>query len=225
LNAPLAAAWQSPSRMTASVFFASDSSALSSLVEFADRGRSYSSEMELLSAFAREEPSILGSLPTLDRIVSGRVHENSYADEPLWSLGQIYDPARLGMFAFGTDPRNTSKFLIRGGFENLGFDDAEEECGVASEWFRVLAESRLSISEGKAMLRSSEVGDWRISNLHVHSKIHRRLLKTAALEWLELHGHRSPQTFGLNWLALRNALAATVRDRRLGATIRSFRRS
>ena len=100
------------SHLIASIFFCNNLSALETFKNFVESSISFSNEMELLSEFARSYSDLVWVLPSL---ASETIQDYSREIEPLnmitsAELGGVVDPAQLGQWISGIDPRNVPVF-------------------------------------------------------------------------------------------------------------------
>lgn len=213
---PLAAPWHSPRRIVGSVFLVACNDALASLIEFSETGASFPSEMDLLSSFSNEWPKVLGGLPTLDWLIYRQFVDSSQKIDSVVDVPWLFDPARLGMFSFGEDPRNTHRLRIRGGFHNLTFENEFFPEVAREAWRQELAGTVITFGSEDFEIRTRSFGNFRLVNVHVHSKVHGRILQKGLLNNSTVNGHSSRDVFGLNLSAPINFLKSRLRGTALG---------
>jgi hypothetical protein len=162
-------------RAIGSVVFCNSQPALESMLDFASKGSLFASEMELIADWYANAPDLCSALPTLGTLVNPKLHETLSPMDTLSSgeLGGVVDAAQLGQWVGGIDPRNvpilqtpktkfsedpTDQMLSKDQLSGLQFhfspNDAQLEVNVGG---------RLSTT---------------LYNLHLHSKIHRTLLRS-----------------------------------------------
>jgi hypothetical protein len=158
----------------ASVLFCNKHAALSSLLEFSRENRTILNEMVLIADWSKQFPGEVIPLPTL----TSKINQSSNSpDEPSkisWNdIDGVVDAAQLGQWVGGTDPRN----LQIGDLPTTKFSEPD-----ASELLtqRQLSGLRFQFnsSDSTAVLTSTDTPlETRIYNLHIHSKIHRWILR------------------------------------------------
>ena len=158
----------------ASIMFCNSYASLESLTRFAAGTRSFANEMELIAAWGTQFPHHAKSIPTLADIrpddKSGLGDSTSTLNRlPLWAT----DALQVGLWVGGENPRNlpfskipSTKYFLSGSSPALSY---EELCALQFNFDNV--HGRLFVSSGALM-------EVRLFNLHVHSKIHRYLLRS-----------------------------------------------
>jgi len=167
----------------ASVFYCNHPAALRSFLDFASEGSIFPNEMALMAEWGRLNPSMVHALPTVATAL-----ETAFS--PLGDIailatdetgGGVVDAAQLGQWIGGIDPRNvpartppSTKFVVPPGELLLTRDQ--------------LTRINFSMSmEGNLIGRFDDLFTLKIYNLHLHSKVHKHLLKSdpklGALLW------------------------------------------
>lgn len=162
------------STVVASVFYCNDMSELRAFIDFAKSRDVIVSEMKLLADWAFTESSRVTPLPTfkdfLDRSRRGRAGEilPSTSSE----VEGVVDAAQLGQWVAGIDPRN----VPFGEVPKTKFLDVPENMPVnATDLGKVKFEFRESDQVLHCGVEEGNVTQ--LYNLHLHSKVHRFLLK------------------------------------------------
>lgn len=168
-------------KAVASVFFCNSRTALDSLIQEAMTGGVFGNEMELLTRWASKNPSAFFALPTIADLKKFR-EEQALPPELSISpemLGGVVDAAQLGQWVAGIDPRNVpvrtfpkNKFVDQSGPNLL----TKEELGNL--------EFRLDNFGNSLFATGDAVGATKVFNLHLHSKIHPWLARTAGIHKL-----------------------------------------
>ena len=158
-------------RAIASLLYVNDSSVLALLCDFSTQKAVNFNDMEMLASFLQEHPERAFGLPTSNSMWledRGSLKGSfTVVDEQIMG---IFDGASFGQWLFGIDPRITGK-IVRNRFinEKLRYDPR-------------LLSFRLDLHRHELWVKWSGTDEIRLHNLHVHSKIHRRLSRTGALE-------------------------------------------
>lgn len=156
----------------ASVFFCNNREALSSLLDFAGKSASIANEMALLAQWAHAVPQFAWALPTLATALRP-AHSALPVVGPIPDeLGGIVDAAQLGQWVAGIEPRNVPLYRRH----RTKFVDAPHDMLLTEEQLRSI---ELSFNESTGELRCALGSGQRIRlyNLHIHSKIHSRLVQ------------------------------------------------
>jgi len=188
-------------RAIASLVYVNDSSALDLLCDFSTQKAVNFNDMEMLALFLQEHSERAFGLPTSNSMwLEDRDSSKcsfTVVDEQI--IG-IFDGASFGQWLFGIDPRNTGK-IVRNRFinEKLTYDPR-------------LLSFRLDLHRHELRVNRSGTDEIRLHNLHVHSKIHGRLLRTGALERFIAYNNKGKSVvISLNpFGAFRSILGVTV---------------
>lgn len=149
--------------------------ALSDFLRFAGSGRLYWNEMELLAKFALHSPTRITAFPTVVNWYRDNPNFLESVDSiPITAIHGVTDAAQLGQWLGGIDPKNVpigerpkNKFADRPSDQLLN----ESELRKLSFRFEEESASLFACVPGL----KSEV---RVYNLHLHSKIHRTIVKS-----------------------------------------------
>lgn len=174
-------------RAMASLIIVTSHFALASLIEFFQYQNNDLNEMQILAQFIQNNPDLATSLPS-DNALSQQVKPNDWSYLPESLSGGIFDCAALGQWLFGIDPKISSGF-VRSGYVNdaLSVD--------LQDYFFLLHDDRNQLV---CIGPDSKVHN--IYCLHVHSKIHTRLMRPGEIEkYINAanHGKKIIVTFNL----------------------------
>ena len=139
--------------------------------EFCEYARSFNfrkNDMEILASFIKNSPRIAFPLPSTTSDI-GKVDvkgSTNLTRELLSDIG-LFDAAAVGQWYFGIDPKNSFN-RIHNRFLNEMFD------GDLQDFLLVIHED---VSELYLHSKSNFFAPIRLHNLHVHSKIHNKLVK------------------------------------------------
>ncbi len=164
-----------PDRAIASLVFVNDPAALRAFIAWASN-QQYRTEMELLARFARSHPESVIGLPTLEVLQAPeRFTDAGLSVLAPQSTGSLVDAASLGQWIGGIDPMNLPRrSLHRNHFVN--------ECLPDPQMLRL---SRTEWDPASFPVFVSPHGvPFRVHAVHLHSKLHRRLLRPRSLERL-----------------------------------------
>ncbi len=144
--------------------------------EFCSYARSFKflkNDMEILAGFLKEKPSSAFPLPCkpLNQSNGKTSNTTQWTKEAIPSVG-LFDGAAIGQWYFGIDPRN-SYSRITNQFVNEMYDGQLQDYHL--EYNELNSELRLHS-------KSSNNTTVRLNNVHVHSKIHVRLLRKKNLK-------------------------------------------
>lgn len=158
----------------ASMFYCNDLNELSKMIAFATSGEIFPNEMKLLASWAKQENSTVYALPTLAGAFSpkriARFGEFVSTIEVTKTKGYV-DPAQLGQWIAGIDPRNVD---VKKRPYTLFVDSPHDLILSHSE----LATCHFEFDRKKsALICTRDKKEFRIFNLHLHSKIHKWLAK------------------------------------------------
>jgi hypothetical protein len=164
--------FHTPDKIIASVFYCNEINDLKSFTEFAQIAKPFESEMNLFATYNSLNSGKITFLPTA---ATEKFTELQLKDFDILGsdrLGGIVDAAQLGQWIAGEDPRNVSIF-VRPKNKYFEKDDryllsSSQLQNLSFTWSR---ESRLSYGEKQGASQN-------VYNLHLHSKIHRWLIKS-----------------------------------------------
>jgi hypothetical protein len=200
----------------ASIVYINDLIALKSLLDFAQTDIQYANEMVLIAEWSKENPHYIFQLPTAETLLQNR--KDSYLPKvrllTAFELGGIVDPAQLGQWVAGIDPKNlglSSRPLTL-------FVDSPNEFVLGREQLETLR----FVHDGVGVVKistNSGLSNVPLYNLHIHSKIHSALVngKISLLELfdsasrvsqIEIPGARARQILG--WIESRIYLARRI---------------
>lgn len=160
-----------PDRAVASLVFVNNRAALSHFVTWS-AGVHYRNEMEQLARFAQEHPEAIVGLPTLEVLQAPQRFEATGLRmiDPL-AMGCMVDAASLGQYVSGVDPMHLRILqLHRNHFVNENVPDAEMLRGARFTWDDFVPV--ITYPDGRSL--------W-IHGLHLHSKVHKHLIRRRAL--------------------------------------------
>jgi hypothetical protein len=156
----------------ASVMFINKLSAIQSLIQFAFTSIVYSNEMELIAAWSKINPKKVFALPTLATEIKGisNVVPKGINTISVPELEGLVDAAQLGQWVGGIDPSNVpititpaNKFIYK-----------PENCFLSEDNLKRI---KLKLSQNNSFLEVQFEGrNFKIYNLHLHSKIHQNIL-------------------------------------------------
>ena len=141
---------------------------LTVFTEFCEYARSFNfrkNDMEILASFIKKSPRIAFPLPSTPSD-TGKVDVGESTKDLLSDIG-LFDAAAIGQWYFGIDPRNSYN-RIHNRFSNEMF------VGDLQDFLLVIHED---VSELHLHSKSNFFAPIRLHNLHVHSKIHKKLVK------------------------------------------------
>jgi hypothetical protein len=137
-------------------------------------------EIRKLDGKAINDMSILGallnakkdfySLPT-ERVLRNESKSKEWETVPVNVVGGIFDAASIGQYLFGIDPRNTLKFFIKNGFQN-----ENSGCNLSTQTYKI------NFRSNKAFIKSLRNRNIKIYNLHIHSKLFKKLINQ---DWVD----------------------------------------
>ncbi len=153
----------------ASLMYVNSKVAFDEFCQFSRTFHYSQNDMEILSKFLDEKPSIGFSL--LSNPDKRRNVLPSHESEALWSAG-LFDAAAIGQWYFGIDPRN-SYGTVRNLFQNDKHAGNLQDYKLGCD----LLNSQIQISS-----KSQSFVTVQLNNLHVHSKILKRLVDGNDLE-------------------------------------------
>ena len=164
--------FDSTKRGIASLIYINSNETLTRFCEFAREFIGAKNDMELLAMFGRENAGDVFALPTSLRNQNLKI---DLADLGIETVDEeksgLFDAAAIGQWYFGIDPRNSNR-MIRNRFVN-------DEAGVD------LSSFRMQWIEDKSNFEAYLVGSlnkrFLVNNLHIHSKIHRKLYRKRRL--------------------------------------------
>jgi len=160
-------------KAVASLLYCNSQSTLRSLLDFASTSDTFSNEMMLIANWAKYNPGQVFPLPTLASEV------NTSARPPLEvptlksdQIGGVVDAAQLGQWVAGIDPRNVPILDL----PLTKFVDKQEESLLSRQQL-----SRLNFNfnpqDGILNVEYDKKFAVKLYNLHIHSKVHRHLLR------------------------------------------------
>jgi hypothetical protein len=164
--------FDSPNRAMASIMYLNSITTLSNFCQFIDRTHGNYNDMELLAIYSTKNPSVVLALPSS---IDNKSLKSSLLQKGIQALNEkdigIFDAAAMGQWYFGIDPRN-SYFKVRNRFIN-------DVANVDLSQFRL----RWSDESKKfyASDKSKNQSEYLVNNLHVHSKIHRKITRMSTL--------------------------------------------
>lgn len=152
-----------------SLVYCNDVTGMNGLTAFMADNSHLGNEMTILGAFVHNQPSVARALPS-------EPPDHEISEE---SGAGIFDAAAIGQWLFGLDPANTVYST---------YNKASNPSSVSD-----LSTLRFSLSAKKGTLygHTHSSRQWRIHNLHVHSKIFSRLALPGILR-AYLFGNRLP---------------------------------
>ena len=160
-------------RSIASVFYCNEFTALESFINYSQSEIKFESEMELLSNWAKEFPSLAFELPTLASFLNQEFNGNDKFQSLDKDFG-IVDAAQIGQWIAGVDPVNSPLFQRH----QTHFADPFEP-GLLTQ--SQLQECQFTLENDGSLILKHKDDSFQIYNLHIHSKIH---------NWVNLFGIR-----------------------------------
>jgi hypothetical protein len=158
----------------ASVFYCNSQGALRSLLDFASEAGTFSNEMMLIANWAKHNPEHMFPLPTTASVVDASANP-PYLALTLNSnqIGGVVDAAQLGWWVAGVDPRNVPILDL----PLTKFADKTEVSLMSRQQLSRL-KFNFNPQDGFLNVEYGEEFDTKLFNLHIHSKIHRHLLRS-----------------------------------------------
>jgi hypothetical protein len=158
-----------PSAVVASVVFCNDNATLRSFLDFASSGLRFLNEMQMLAAWAKINPNSIFELPTAASEIESRT-KSLIPGARLLNIseaGGLVDPAQLGQWAAGIDPRNVPIFQ----YPANKFIDEGEKYTLSRDQ---ITQIKFAFNSNSNLLEISYKEEllFRVFNLHLHSKIH-----------------------------------------------------
>lgn len=181
LDAPLALPKVDNERGIASTLFINGKAGMDLLEKACDTWPNFT-DMEILGKILNSELSVCELSST---------HNIKDAVQSSW----LFDGAKLGMFLFGTDPRNSKGIIKRFARSPLGDLDHNH---------------KIIVSDGQILLQSKDV-EFNIVSLHIHSK-DRKIFgkKWESVLKKQLRKQRLGISFGFNWRAFWTSIYEVV---------------
>ena len=158
----------------ASVLYCNSQSALSSLLDFASTAGTFSNEMTLIANWAKQNPEQVSPLPTMASVVNLPADSSAIAptlDSEL--IGGVVDAAQLGWWVAGVDPRNVPILKL----PLTKFADQTENSLLSRNQLANL-KFNLNTHDGFLNVEYGRDISTNLFNLHIHSKVHRHLLRS-----------------------------------------------
>jgi len=146
----------------ASLIYVNSAEVFNEFCQFSRTFRYSRNDMEILSCFLDQNKSSSFSLPS-DPVSS--TSKKLGSDQVPPSTVGLFDAAAIGQWYFGTDPRN-SYTTVHNLFENSRYSGLLQDYKLEHR----LLPSRIIISS-----KTASFPEMKLNNLHVHSKITRRL--------------------------------------------------
>jgi hypothetical protein len=164
--------FDSTKRGIASLIYVNSKETLTRFCEFAKDFIGTKNDMELLAMFGRVNAGDVFALPTSLQNQNLKIGLAELGIETVdEGKSGLFDAAAIGQWYFGIDPRNSNR-MIRNRFVN-------EEAGVDMSTFR------MQWIEDKSNFEAYKIGSlnkrFLVNNLHIHSKIHRKLCRKRRL--------------------------------------------
>lgn len=158
-----------PGIAVASVVFISDASMLTNFVNFSLARKFFDNEMTLLGTWAQNS-ALVQAFPTLSSLKNSNYYQSKIGvpliDEKI-TQGYV-DPAQIGQWAGGIDPRNVP---LRSIPVNKYVDASRELLLEESDLSQMVFS--FDSNEGYLSVDSGEASPVRLYNIHLHSKIHK----------------------------------------------------
>lgn len=147
----------------ASILFLKGVEPLEALVSFMVENSHLGSEMTMVAHFVAEHSSVAFGLPTPFSFARDfSLEDRHHILSPTVNSG-VFDPAQIGHWLLGPDPRNIRGKFVRANYEyNYGEDSKER--------FRQVV-SMLSWDRDMGLVMSNDGKKYPIRNIHVHSKV------------------------------------------------------
>lgn len=159
-----------PENAVASIIYIRNPESLTSLLEYAETSL-FHNEMRLISDWGNENPSMIFGLPTLasELISYSELGNIEIVESDV--LDGVFDAAQLGQWVAGIDPRNVS---VRNRHVNK-FVDTEVSSILPESMLNDLI-FKFQEDNNSLFVEYKESSQFRLYNLHIHSKIHYNLL-------------------------------------------------
>lgn len=164
--------FDSQNRAIASIMYLNSTTTLRNFCQFVDQIDGNYNDMELLALYGAINPSGVFALPSS---IENRILKSELLQKGIQTINEndigIFDAAAIGQWYFGIDPRN-SYFKIRNRFINdvAEVDLSEFQMRWSDKPFRFHASDK---TKGRK--------EYLVNNLHIHSKIHRKITRPGAL--------------------------------------------
>ena len=177
--------WNPGSLAIASLILVNGRRSLRSLLDCAGVTAKFQNEMELLTRFLQEYPDQAFGLPTADRLINPQL-ENLPSNSIAPSCSPyLFDANRLGMWLYGTDPRNTRGWLSFNHHTESGVSNPLNITHIQRGWPAIRS------SEGKSIHR--------VANIHMHSKrVSQATQRVSRFFWLRVSKLPFKFVVGLN---------------------------
>ena len=162
----------------ASLIYINNIKSIEMLCDYAKEKSNATNEMQILASFINRFPDCAKALPT-------DMAFNEDIDFEYISLelsGGIFDAAAIGQWLFGVDPRNIAKPIFNR-FKNESVDYDIEK-------LRFILDKK----QKRFYCENEDFGTVNIYNLHIHSKIHRKLAREGYAESLIMRSNKGVDT-------------------------------
>lgn len=175
----------------ASIFYCNNINSLSSMLKAAAYGDAYLNDMDLMASWAKNNTSLVISLPTMASKILGpntitpiNILELSSKD-----LCGVVDAAQVGQWVAGIDPMNISIYET----PKNKFAYPTGKCWLSKEQLEKF-KFQINFEENKLNIVYDNKIKTRIFNLHIHSKIHHSLSisRSSLLNLFELANENKP---------------------------------
>ena len=168
--------FHSANAAVASVFYCNSTESLRSLLNYANNGPIFPNEMTLISSWVSKNPDKAFALPTLSSLVNQQFDSSLNKTKILKAneVGGVVDAAQLGQWVAGVDPILVplnqvpmNKFVANEVSTDLLL--SKEQLGQVK--------FELEKANGHLNCKYSNSLSVNVYNLHIHSKIHKSILK------------------------------------------------
>jgi hypothetical protein len=164
--------FDSPNRAMASIMYVNSIDTLRNFCQFVDQLHGDYNDMELLAMYGATYPSDVLALPSS---IDNDGLKTRLLQKGIQTLNEkdvgIFDAAAIGQWYFGIDPRN-SYFKVQNRFTN-------DVANVDLSQFRLRWSDELR--KFYASDKSKQQSEYLVNNLHIHSKIHRKITRPGSL--------------------------------------------
>jgi len=172
LGAGLFVPFDSPNRAVASLMYVNSIATLRNFCQFVDQIHGNYNDMELLAMYGATNTSGVLALPSS---IDNESLKSLLLQKGIKTINEkdvgIFDAAAIGQWYFGIDPRN-SYFKVQNRFIN-------DVANVDLSQFHLRWSDELR--KFYASDKSKQQSEYLVNNLHIHSKIHRKITRPGSL--------------------------------------------
>ena len=166
--------FHTPNLVCASVLYCNDYLTIRDFIKFTNDSKSIGNEMLLLTSWAEETSCNVYALPSITSETKFDLFSNRMTSELLCEdeIDGIVDPAQLGQWIGGQDPRNEI-LAIKPRTKFVEYDNTDLLDYVQLKKLKFTFDP----SSGFLRMSNTEISNMNVYNLHLHSKVHNWLMK------------------------------------------------